>query len=111
MIKPVSVLMYLAFEPFSKLAQMINELSVQVLDAPFNLTFIPRVRWMSKMSFNMVLTTLVFPLISKLWSMIRKNSPRKSPLLFQNCRNLSCCEFMVKLFSTNNEPAIIINAY
>jgi hypothetical protein len=66
MIKPVSVFAYLPFEPFRKLSQVINELSVKVLNAPLDFAFVLRIRRMSKMRFNMMPTAPVFPLLLKL---------------------------------------------
>ena len=59
MVKPVSVLAYFALEPFRKLPQMINELSVQVLNASFHLALVLRIRRMSKMRLNTMLTAPV----------------------------------------------------
>ena len=56
MVKPVSVFAYLAVEPFRKLPQMINELSVKVLNTPLNFALILRIRRMSKLSFNAMFT-------------------------------------------------------
>jgi hypothetical protein len=55
MIKPVSVLALSALELFWELEQMINKLSVQVLNAPLNFTLFLRIRRISKMSFNIML--------------------------------------------------------
>src|SRR3990172_1872865 len=79
-VKPVSVLVYLTFEPSRELAQRINEFSIEVLDASFNLALVLRIRRMSKLSLNTMLTTPVLQLILKLRAMIRPNSLRK-PLL------------------------------
>ena len=81
MIKPVSILAYFALEPLRKLAQMINKLTIQVLDAPLNLAFVLRIRRMRKMRFNTVLTTPALPLLLKLAAMIGKNSFRQILLL------------------------------
>ena len=66
MIEPFSVLVYSALEPFRKLPKVINELSVQVLNAPLNLAFILRIRRMRKMRFNVMLTAPVLPLLLEL---------------------------------------------
>jgi hypothetical protein len=71
MVKPVLVFAYLAGEPLRNLKQMINELSVKVLNAPFNLALVLRVRRMSKMRLNTTLTAPALPLLLKLRSMIR----------------------------------------
>ena len=110
MVKPVSVIAYLAVEPLRNLTQMINELSVKVLNAPFNLALVLRVRRMSKMRFNMMHTAPVFPLLLKLRSMIRQNSLRQPLLLFQCSHRFSRRQLMIKLLSTNNEPTIVVDA-
>ena len=110
MVKPVSVIVYLTFEPSRKLAQWINEFSVEVLDASFNFAFVLRVRRMSKMRLNAMLTAPVFPLLLKLRSMIRQNSLRKPLLPLQHRYCFSRRELMIKLLSRNNEPAVVIDA-
>jgi hypothetical protein len=51
---------------------VVNEFSVEVLNAPFNFAFILRVRWMSKMSLNTMSTAPVLPLLFELRAMIRR---------------------------------------
>ena len=80
-IKPILVVYQFVSKPFWKLPKMINELSVQVLNATLNFALILRVRRMSKESLNTMETAPLPPLIPKLWPMIRQNSLRKS-LLF-----------------------------
>jgi hypothetical protein len=60
MVKPIFVFAYLTFEPLRKLEQRINEFSIEVLDASFNFALVLRVRWMSKLSLNAILTAPVF---------------------------------------------------
>jgi len=110
MIKPFSILVYFAIEPFRKLAQMINELSVKILNTPFNLAFVLRIRRMSKMRLNAMQTAPSLPLLLKLRSMVRKNSLRKPLLLLQHRYCFSRRQLMVKLLRTNDKPAVIINA-
>ena len=110
MIKPVSVLAYFAFEPFRKLAQMINEFSVKVLNAPFNFAFVLRIRRMSKMRLNVMLTAPSFPLFFKLRSTVRKNSLRKPILLLQHSHCFSRRQLMVKLLRRNDKSDIIVDA-
>jgi hypothetical protein len=110
MVKPVSVIAYLAVEPLRNLTQMVNELSVKVLNAPFNLALVLRVRRMSKMRLNATLTAPVFPLLLKLRSMIRQNSLRKTLLPLQHRYCFSRRELMIKLLCRYNEPAVVIDA-
>src|SRR3989337_3964274 len=110
MVKPVSVLVYLTFEPSRELAQWINEFSIEVLNAPFNLALVLRIRRMSKLSLNTMLTAPVFPLLLKLRAMIRQKSLRKPLLLLQNSHRFSRSQLMINLLSRNNEPAIIAKA-
>jgi hypothetical protein len=70
MVKPVSVLVYLTFEPSRELAQWINEFSIKILDASFNFALVLRVGRMRKMRLNTMLTAPVFPLLFKLRSTI-----------------------------------------
>jgi len=97
MIKPVSIRAYFAIEPFRKLAQMINELSVKVLNAPFNLAFVLRIRRMSKMRLNTMLSAPSLPLFFELGTMVRKNGLRKPVLLLQHRYCFSRRQLMVKL--------------
>src|SRR4030067_2183708 len=110
MVKPVSIVAYFAFEPFRKLPQRIDELSIQVLNAPFNLALVLRIRRMSKMRVNAMLTAPVLPLFFKLRPMIRQNSLRKPLLPLQNSHRLSRGQLMIKLFSRNDEPAVVVDA-
>lgn len=66
MVEPLFVLAYFAFEPFWKLPEVINELAVEILNAPLNLTFVLWIRGMRKMRFNMMLTAPVLPLLLEL---------------------------------------------
>jgi hypothetical protein len=110
MVKPVLVLVYFPLEPFREFPEVINELAVEVLNAPLNFTLILWIRRMSKMRFNAMLTAPVFPLLLKLRSMIRQNSLRKPALSLQNRYGLSRSQLMLKLLSSNNEPTIVVNA-
>jgi hypothetical protein len=58
---------------------MIDELPVQVLDAPLNLDLVPvpRIRRTRKMSLNMTLTAPFLPLLLELAAVIGKNVLRK----------------------------------
>ncbi len=49
---------------------MVNEFPVEVLDAPFDLAFVLRVRGIRKMNLDMTAPAPLFPLISGLPSMI-----------------------------------------
>ncbi len=49
MIEPLLALAWSAFEAFRKLPKMIDELPVQVLDAPLDLALVLRMRRMRKM--------------------------------------------------------------
>ena len=73
MVKPLFVLVQFAFEPFRKLPKIIDELPVQVLDAPLDLALVLRVRRMRKMSLNMTLTSSFLPLLLELAAVIGKN--------------------------------------
>ena len=111
MIKPVSIFAYFAFEPFRKLPQVIHELTVKILDAPFNLALVLRIRRMSKMCLNTVAVTPVSPLISKLRSMITQNSFRKSANSLQYSHGFSRRQVMVKLLRRDDEPAVVVDAH
>jgi hypothetical protein len=100
----------LAFEPSRELAQWINEFSIEVLDAPLNLALVLRIRRMSKLSLDPMLTAPVLPLLLKLAAMIRKYSLRKPLLPLQNSHSFRRSQLMVKLLRRNNEPAIVIDA-
>ena len=68
---------------------MIDELPVQVLDAPLDLALVLRVRRMRKINLNTTLTALFLPLLLELAAVIRKNSLKKPLQPLQNRRNLS----------------------
>jgi len=89
---------------------MINELSVKILNAPFNLALVLRIRRMSKICLNTMQTAPSLPLFLKLRSMIRQNSLRKPVLLLQHRYCFSRRQLMVKLLSRNDEPAVIVDA-
>jgi len=89
---------------------MINELSVKVLNTPFNLAFVLRIRRMSKMRLNAMLTAPSLPLFFKLGTMVRKNSLRKPILLLQHSHCFSRRQLMIKLLCTNDKSAIIVDA-
>jgi hypothetical protein len=61
---------------------MVNELAVQVMNAPFHLALVLRIRRMSKMSLNTVPNAPFLPLLLELATVIRKYSLRKPLLLF-----------------------------
>ena len=50
MVEPVSVLAWFAFEPFRKLPKVIDEIPVEVLDAPLDLALVLRIKKKRKMS-------------------------------------------------------------
>jgi hypothetical protein len=110
MIKPFLVIIYFAFEPFWKLSQMINKLSVEVLNAPLNLAFVLRIRRMRKMRHNTMQNAPALPLLLKLRSMIRQNTLRKPLLLLQNSHRFSRSQLMIKLLCCNNEPTVVVDA-
>jgi hypothetical protein len=70
-----SVLAYFAFEPLGKLPQMTQELSIEVLNSSFNFAFVLRVRRMRIYWRNTMPTAPVFPVIFKLFTVIRKYLP------------------------------------
>jgi hypothetical protein len=72
MVEPIPVLVQSPFEPAWKLSEMVNKLVVQVLNTPFNLAFVLRIRWMRKMSFNTVFLAPLFPVFLELRTVIRK---------------------------------------
>ena len=82
MIKPISVIADMP-KPAGKLPQLIDELSVEVLDTTFNLALVLRVRRMSKLSIDPMSPAPVLPLLLKLRPMITQNSLRKPPNFLQ----------------------------
>jgi hypothetical protein len=98
MVEPFSVVGQFAFEPFWKLPEVIDELSIQVLNAPLNLALVLRIRRMRKMSFNAMQTAPFLPFLLELRSMIRENRLRKPLLLLQNTCHLIRRQLMLKLF-------------
>jgi hypothetical protein len=62
------------------------------------------------MGLNVKATAPWFPLIPKLWSMITQNSLRKPAHPLQCSYGFSRRQLMVKLLSTNNKAAKVIDA-
>ena len=62
------------------------------------------------MSLNAMFTAPALPLLFELAAMIRKYSLRKPLLFLQHSCCLSRRQLMIKLFSTNDEPAIVVDA-
>jgi len=98
-------------KPAGKLPQLIDELSVEVSDATFNLALILRIRRMSKLCINPVSTAPVLPLLLKLLPMITQNSLRKPPNFLQYSHCFSRRQFTVKLLSRNDESAVVVDAH
>lgn len=90
---------------------MINELPVKVLNTPFNLAFVLRIRRMSKMRLNAMLTAPSLPLLFKLLSMVEKNSFRTPILLLQHSYCFSRRQLMVKLLRRNDKAAVVVDAH
>ena len=88
---------------------MVDEFSIEILDAAFNLALILRVRRMSKMSLNTMQAAPALPLLLKLRPMIRKYGLRKPPLPFEHSNRLSSRQLMVKLLQRHDEPAKIVD--
>ena len=63
MVEPLFVLAWFAFEPFRELSKVIDELPVEVLDAPLNLALVLRIRRKRKMSVDAGLTAPFLPLL------------------------------------------------
>ena len=82
MVEPFCVFLQSAFEALRELPEMINELSVQVLNASFDLALVLRIRRMRKMSLNTVPTAPVLPLPLELATVVGKDSFWKLFLLF-----------------------------
>jgi hypothetical protein len=65
MIEPFSILAYVS-EPAWELPQQVDEFSIQVLNAAFNLALVLGIGRMSKLSFKPVSTAPVLPSLLKL---------------------------------------------
>src|SRR3990170_4869549 len=110
MIEPFPVILQSAFEPSRKLPKMVNKLSIQVLDAPFNFALVLRIGRMRKMRLSTMPFTPSLPFFFELWTKIRQYRLRMTFLLFQQRSDFLCFGLMIKLFSNHQEPAVIVDA-
>jgi hypothetical protein len=100
-IEPLFVLAQFAFEPFRKLPNVINELPVQVLEAPLNLALVLKIRRTRRISLNTTLTAPFLPLLVELAAVIRKNSLRSLSCSPKTAVTSAAVNSQVKPFTTN----------
>ena len=90
---------------------MVNKLSVQVLYGSLYFAFVLGIGWMGEMRFNTMYSAPPFPFLLELMAMVRQYCLWQCLLLFQYSSHFLCSRFVVKLFSYNEEPAVIVDAY
>jgi hypothetical protein len=81
---------------------VIDELPVEVLDAPLNLALVLRIRRMRKINLNTALTAPFLPLLLELAAVIGKSGLRKPPFCLSNMAAVSAVvNSWAKLFTTS----------